>query len=119
TKEHVDILSLLGIKHGIIVITKVDETDDDLLDIIADDLNDYMKHTFLADAPIYFVDSVSQKSISELKLALKEKLQTMTKDHKQAAFRLPIDQVFTVKWQGVDVHGTIFNDKVSERYNLT
>jgi len=119
TKEHVDILSLLGIKHGFIVITKVDETDDDLLDIIADDLNDYMKHTFLADAPIYFVDSVSQKGISELKLALKEKLQTMTKDHKQAPFRLPIDQVFTVKGQGVVVRGTIFNGEVSEGDHLT
>ena len=65
TKEHIDILSLLGIKNGCIVFTKVDQADQELLDIIVDDVKESIKQTFLKDAPIYFVDSLSKKGIPE------------------------------------------------------
>lgn len=118
TKEHIDILSLLGIKNGCIVFTKVDQADQELLDIIVDDVKENIKQTFLKDAPIYFVDSLSKKGIPELKDALRNKLLQMTKKEIKKPFRLPIDNVFTVKGQGVVVRGTIYDGKVRQGERL-
>ncbi|MDC1541718.1 selenocysteine-specific translation elongation factor [Candidatus Pseudothioglobus singularis] len=114
TKEHLDILSLLGIENGLIVITKVDQTDEELLDIVLEDIQERMKQTFLEDAPIYMVDSLSNKGIPELKQALREQLLHITKKNRKRPFRLPIDQVFTVKGQGVVVRGTIYDGRVKQ-----
>lgn len=114
TKEHLDILSLLGIKNGFVVITKMDQADHELLDIILEDVKENLKQTFLEDAPIYFVDSLSKRGIPELKDAVKEKLLHITKKETKNSFRLPIDQVFTVKGQGVIVRGTIYDGEVRQ-----
>lgn len=113
TKEHVDILSLLGMDNGIVVVTKVDQADEELRHIVVDDIKETMEHTFLESAPIYYVDSLSKRGISDLHSALKQKIQTMAKRETSRSFRLPIDQVFTVKGQGVVVRGTIYNGEVS------
>lgn len=118
TKEHLDILTLLGIKNGFVIITKVDQAEQELLDIVLDDVKENIKQTFLEDAPVYFVDSLSMKGIPELKAALREKLLNITKEEKIASFRLPIDQVFTVKGQGVVVRGTIYDGEVRQGERL-
>lgn len=119
TREHLDILSLLGIENGLIVITKVDRADEELLDIILEDIKEEIKQTFLEDAPIYFVDSVSMKGVSELKEALQEKLLHIEEKENNTSFRLPIDQVFTAKGQGVIVRGTVYNGEVRQGERLT
>lgn len=118
TKEHLDILSLLGIKNGLVVITKMDQADEELLEIILDDVKETMNQTFLEDAPIYLVDSLSKKGIPELKSALQEKLLHITKKDGKPSFRLPIDQVFTVKGQGVVVRGTVYDGEVRQGDHL-
>src|SRR5690625_135882 len=118
TKEHLDILSLLGIENGFIVITKMDQAERELLDIVLDDIKETLKQTFLENAPIFWVDSLSNKGIPELKIALREKLLCITKKKRKTSFRLPIDQVFTVKGQGTVVRGTIFDGKVKEGEHL-
>src|SRR5699024_12850295 len=59
TKEHLAILSLLGINNGVIVITKTSLADEELLEIILEDIKSTVKDTFLKNAPIFFVDSLS------------------------------------------------------------
>src|SRR5690625_1127125 len=118
TREHLDILSLLGIKNGLIAITKVEQADKELLEIILADAKENIKQTFLENAPIYFVDSLSKKGIPELKDALREKLLQIPKQVKNASFRMPIDQVFTVKGQGVVVRGTIYDGEVKQGERL-
>ena len=118
TREHLDILSLLGIENGFVVISKVDEADQELLDIIVDDVKENVQQTFLKDAPIYYVDSLAKKGIPELKEALRNKLHQMPKKATKASFRLPIDNVFTVKGQGVVVRGTIYDGEVREGERL-
>src|SRR5699024_8290598 len=103
TKEHLDILSLLGIQHGFVVLTKVDVSDKYLLESIVEDVKEQMKHTFRNGAPIYFVDSLSHKGITQLKDALREKLLHITKKNKKTSFHLPNDHIFTVIRQGVVV----------------
>lgn len=119
TKEHLDILSLLGINKGVVVITKTDQADEELLEIILDDVKSTLAHTFLKDAELFLVDSLSQKGISELKSALKEILVNLPKKQSNMPFRLPIDHVFTIKGQGTIVRGTIYNGNVSIQQDLT
>src|SRR5690625_7194377 len=59
TKEHLDILSLLGREDGFIVMTKIDRTEEELRDIVVKDTNDRKKGTFLEHAPIYMMNSHS------------------------------------------------------------
>ncbi|TMN23193.1 selenocysteine-specific translation elongation factor [Lentibacillus cibarius] len=118
TKEHLDILSLLGIQNGLVVMTKVDQVDQELLDIVLDDVKETMDDTFLKDAPIHLVDSLSEKGIPELKQALTEEVLHMRKPDRKTSFRLPIDQVFTVKGQGVVVRGTIYDGDVKQGEHL-
>src|SRR5699024_9004721 len=87
-KEHLAILSLLGINNGVIVITKTSLADDELLEIILDDIKSTVKDTFIKNATIFFVDSLSQKSIPELNNALKEFLSNMPIKHSNVPFRL-------------------------------
>src|SRR5699024_12446492 len=77
------------------------------------------KDTFLKNAPIFFVDSLSQKGIPELKNALKEIVSNMPIKHSNVPFRLPIDHVFTIKGQGTIVRGTIYNGNVQAEQQLT
>jgi len=119
TKEHLDILSLLGIEEGIIVITKIDRVEQELIEIILEDVQENVKQTFLENAPTYLVDSVSRKGIPQLAAALREKLAQINKKEQKSSFRLPIDQVFTVKGQGVVVRGTIYDGEVSQGDRLT
>src|SRR5699024_3177004 len=77
------------------------------------------KDTFLKNAPIFFVDSLSQKGIPELKNALKEIVSNMPIKQSNAPFRLPIDHVFTVKAQGTIVRCTIYNGNVQAEQQLT
>lgn len=114
TKEHLDILSLLGIQNGLIVMTKLDQADEELLDIVLDDVKETMSDTFLEDAPIYKVDSLSGKGIEELQDALRDMLLHLTKKESKSSFRMPIDQVFTVKGQGVVVRGTTYDGEVRQ-----
>src|SRR5699024_4408348 len=118
TKEHLDILALLGINKGVIAITKTDQADEELLEIILEDVKSTLADSFLKDAPIYLVDSLSNSGISELKNALKETLLNMPKKLSNLPFRLPIDHVFTVKGQGAIVRGTIYNGNVQDAEQL-
>lgn len=114
TKEHLDILSLLGIENGIVVVTKIDRVDDELLELVQEDIADEVKGTFLEEAPFVFVDSLSKKGIDQLKDVIEEKLNTVSSRDAKGAFRLPIDQVFTVHGQGTVVRGTIYEGSIQE-----
>lgn len=118
TKEHLDILSLLGIENGLVVMTKLDQADTELLDIVLEDVRETMIGTFLEDAPIYQVDSLSNKGIVELQKGLRHMLLQLTKRVSKPSFRMPIDQVFTVKGQGVVVRGTTYDGEVRQGDHL-
>lgn len=114
TLEHLAILSLLGIEQGVIALTKVDTVDDELLTIVKEDVFEQMTGTFLEDAPVYEVDSVTGRGVENLKDAVIERLARLKKKETDTPFRLPIDHVFTVKGQGVIVRGTVYNGQVEQ-----
>ncbi|MGO4886582.1 selenocysteine-specific translation elongation factor [Anaerobacillus sp. MEB173] len=114
TKEHLDILTLLGIERGMIVVTKVDRVDEDFIKLVQEDIEEQVKGTFFEGAPLVFVDSLSGKGIDELKEMITKQLEEIPGRDAKGAFRLPIDQVFTVHGQGTVVRGTVYEGVVKE-----
>lgn len=113
TREHLEILSLLGITDGIVVLTKMDEVDEELFEIVLEDVKEQLALFNLSKLPIHKLDSLSGKGVDELKSSIREKLIDKTEKALNPSFRLPIDQVFTVKGQGAIVRGTVYDGEVS------
>jgi selenocysteine-specific elongation factor len=118
TREHLDILGFLGIQNGIVAITKIDRVDAEFIDLVKDDIMVELQDTVFADAPFIPVDSISQKGIESLKSLIIETLKAQEMRDLKGAFRLPIDQVFTVKGQGTVVRGTVYEGSVEEGQTL-
>ena len=112
TREHLEICSLLKIKHGLVVLTKVDMVDADWLELVREDVSEYLSDTFLAEAPVAEVSSVTGEGIPELV----ELISRMTKEIPERdmghLFRLPIDRVFTMKGFGTVITGTSASGKI-------
>jgi selenocysteine-specific elongation factor len=118
TKEHLDILKFLGVKNGIIAITKIDRVDEEFTELVKDEILEELNGTVFEDAPFVLVDSLSHKGIEEIKSLIIQKLKEQEMRDAKGAFRLPIDQVFTVKGQGTVVRGTVYEGTVEEGQTL-
>lgn len=114
TREHLDILGFLGIRSGIIAITKTDRVEEEFAELVKDDILSELEGTVFENAPFLMVDSLSKKGIPELKELIIETLKEQEMRDAKGAFRLPIDQVFTVKGQGTVVRGTVYEGTVEE-----
>lgn len=112
TVEHLDILELLGIKRGIIAITKKDLVADDWLVLVKEDVKKLVKGTFLQDAPVETVSSLTGEGIPELKETLKGLVLNLQEEPTQGIFRLPIDRAFTIQGFGCVVTGTVSSGEV-------
>jgi selenocysteine-specific elongation factor len=107
SEEHLRILSLLGIRHGLIALTKTGLADEELRELAALEIADRVAGTFLEDAPIVEVDALAGVGIDDLQRALDTMLDTTptAADHKRP--RLWIDRVFAAKGSGTVVTGTL------------
>ncbi len=106
TEEHLNILSILQIKKGIIVLTKTDLVDEEWLEMIQGDIRTYVKDTFLEDAPIVPVSAIKGIGVDVLKQEIYKIAQEITSKDISAAVRIPIDRVFTVGGFGTVITGT-------------
>jgi len=109
TREHLDILRLLGVKSGLIVITKADLVEPDWLELVEADVQELMGGTFLQGAPIFVVDSISGRGIDELRRGIDQVLDKLPGKVDRGMFRLPIDRVFSIKGFGTVVTGTVLS----------
>lgn len=107
TREHLDILNIIGIKKGIVVVTKIDNVDEDYIELVEDDIRDSVKGTFLEDAPIVLVDSISKRGIPNLIETIKNMSEEVEGKNEKAPARMYIDRIFTVKGFGNVVTGTL------------
>ena len=119
TREHLSILTLLGIKRGVIALTKTDLVEKDWLDMVKMDIEEEVAGTFLQNAPILPVCAVTGEGID----ALKEELYTLLDQSQPRAthipFRLPIDRVFPVEGFGTVVTGTLVEGVLNEGDSVT
>ncbi|MCC6159090.1 MAG: selenocysteine-specific translation elongation factor [Deltaproteobacteria bacterium] len=107
TREHFDICRLLGVRAGLVALTKADLVDADMLDLARADVADYVEGSFLGGAPIVPVSSVTGAGRDDLILALAEVAAGVTQKNPSDLTRLPIDRVFTMKGFGTVVTGTL------------
>ena len=114
TLEHLDILTLLGIKDGCLVITKSDVVDPEWLEMMQEEIVDRLEGTFLEGKPIYAVSAYTGQGIPELKEALHGMVQRAAIKNMRVPFRLPVDRVFSVDGFGTVVTGTLIEGSMHE-----
>ena len=107
TKEHIDILQLLESKQGVVALTKSDAVEDDWLQVVEDDLREYLSHTCLRDARIVRVSGVTGEGIDALTMEIDRLADSAEQRPIEGPFRLPIDRVFTMTGFGTVVTGTL------------
>jgi selenocysteine-specific elongation factor len=112
TREHMEICTLLGVKYGMVAVTKMDMVDEEWLELALDDIRDFVRGTFLEDAAVATVSSVTQEGIPEFIKALDELAARIPERPPSDLFRLPIDRVFTIKGFGTVITGTLISGRV-------
>ena len=113
TREHLEICKLLRVKKGLVVLTKIDLVDRDLLELVKEEVNEIVEETFLKDAPILAVSSVTGKGIPQLLSTLDLLSRDIEEKSADGLFRLPIDRVFIMKGFGTVVTGTMISGSLS------
>src|SRR4051794_40880667 len=103
TREHFDICRLLSIKTGMTVLTKSDTVDADTLDIVRLEVEDFLRGSFLENAPIIAVSAFNGTGIDELERELVRIARDLPPRDERAITRLPIDRVFSMKGFGTVV----------------
>ena len=119
SEEHLQILQLLGIEHGLVALTKTGLADNDLRELARLDVEERVEGTFLEAAPIVEVDALDGSGIADIGVALDELLEATPTavDHKRP--RLWIDRVFAAKGSGTVVTGTLTGGRVRVGDELT
>jgi selenocysteine-specific elongation factor len=119
TKEHLEICQLLNVQSGIVVITKVDLVETDWLELVKEDVTEYLSGTFLEDAPLIEVSSATGEGIDDLLNAIDNLVEKIPEREAGNYFRLPVDRVFTMKGFGTVVTGTTVSGKISTGDEVT
>ena len=109
TREHLEICQLLGVTRGLCAITKVDMVDQEWLTMVTGEISDFLKGTFLENAPLFPVSSVTGEGLPALREALIHEAQTLSPKPSTDIFRLPVDRVFTMHGHGTVVTGTVIS----------
>jgi selenocysteine-specific elongation factor len=112
TREHVAILDLLGISSGVVAMTKRDLVDDDWLDLVQADVEEFLSSTTLAGAPIIPCSSTTRVGLDSLLETIERLLELERARPNTGRPRLPIDRVFTVAGFGTVVTGTLIDGEL-------
>lgn len=112
TREHIDILTVLGVRDFIIVLTKVDTVDAELRDLVREDIREQLSDTVLKDADMVETDAVSGKGIETLKAKIQEWAERNPAMEEKGEARMNVDRAFSVKGFGTVVTGTLLDGTV-------
>jgi selenocysteine-specific elongation factor len=113
TREHFDICRLLGVKRGVVAVTKSDLIDTDTLGLVRLEVEEYLRGSFLEGAPMVPVSAKTQAGLPELKKELHRIASEVPGKSAERYFRLPIDRAFAIKGFGAVVTGTLISGAVS------
>ncbi len=112
TKEHMDIIELLGVKNGIIALTKKDMVDEEWLMLVEEEVGEYLSTTILADASVIAVSAVTGEGIPELLQEIQRVADGVKEKPAFGKSRLPVDRVFTKAGFGTVVTGTLWSGQI-------
>jgi selenocysteine-specific elongation factor len=113
TREHMEICALLGIRHGVVVLTKVDLVEEEWLEMVKEEIAQFTGGTFLENAPILPVSAANGQGLPELVATLDRISADIPARSSAGLFRLPVDRVFSMKGFGTVITGTLVSGKVS------
>jgi len=114
TREHFDICRLLGVQSGLIALTKADLADEDLRALVALEVRDLVKGSFLEGAPILPVSARTGEGLEELKAALHERALAVSPRSSASFCRLPVDRSFSIRGFGTVVTGTLITGEIRD-----
>jgi selenocysteine-specific elongation factor len=107
TREHLEILQLLGLKHGLVALTKADLVDETTREVAILEIRDLLKGTFLEDAAIIPTSAMTKLGLDELKAHIAKICATVTARDEAEWFRMAIDRSFVVQGHGTIVTGSV------------
>jgi selenocysteine-specific elongation factor len=113
TREHLEILRLLGLRRGVIALTKCDLVDATTREVVGLEIRELVRDTFLADAPLVGTSATTGEGLAELKAALAAACAEVTETSGPDWFRLAIDRAFVVQGHGVVVTGSVTAGRVA------
>jgi len=113
TTEHLNIIKMLGIKHGIVALTKSDLVDDEMIELAKMEISDLLKDTSLDGAPVAAVSSVTGNGCSELIEIIQQEIQKIPVKPVADDFRMTIDRIFNVKGFGIVVTGSVLSGMIT------
>ncbi len=114
TREHLDILNLLGIRFGLVALTKKDLADDETLELAAAEAAELTRGTCLDGAPVIPVSSITGEGVSRVIAEIEKIVDKLPPRTGAGAFFLPVDRVFSKKGFGSVVTGTSYQGSISE-----
>lgn len=115
TREHMDILGLLGIKKSILVLNKCDLVDEEWLELVEEEIQEELKGTFLEDAPVVRVSAATGQGLEELTdTIIRVMADEVEEKDTQTIPILPIDRVFTLSGFGTIITGTLISGTISK-----
>jgi selenocysteine-specific elongation factor len=112
TREHFDICRLLGIRNGIVVLTKSDMVDQDLIELVRLEVDEFVRGSFLENAPMVAVSSTTGAGLGELRAEIEKMAASVPEKNASQYFRLPIDRAFSMRGFGTVVTGTLVSGAV-------
>ena len=113
TREHLEILRLLGLAGGVVVLTKCDVADATWLDLVEDEVRSLVRGTFLENAAVVRTSAVTGQGLDELKEVLRGLCSAVKTRTDQGVFRMAIDRSFTIAGHGTVVTGTVASGSVA------
>ncbi|QOR33710.1 selenocysteine-specific translation elongation factor [Clostridium sp. 'deep sea'] len=112
TKEHLNILSLLNIKSGMVALTKIDMVDEEWRELVIEEIREQLKDTFLAESPIVQVSAPQSLGLDELVKQIDILTEQSIARDTECDFRMPIDRSFPIKGFGTVVTGTLMEGSI-------
>jgi len=112
TREHLDILHILGIRKILVALNKSDLVDPDWLELVSEEVATYLTDRGYPDTKIIPVSAITGQGIEDLRGALDQTISEIKNQDRQGVFRLPIDRVFSVKGFGTVVTGTVLSHEL-------
>lgn len=113
TVEHLHIMQMLGINSGIVIITKTDLIDEEMMMIVEEDIKNLIQGTFLQHSPVFKVSSKTGEGITEFKNYLSRLTLINTNKNRDDLFRMFIDRIFSVAGFGTVVTGSVFSGSLN------
>jgi selenocysteine-specific elongation factor len=118
TKEHFDIISLLGVGTAIFALTKRDLVDTEMIDMVREEVEDLIKETRFKGAAVIPTSTRTGEGVNEVRAAIEQAVAGIEERKIGTAVRLPVDRVFTMTGRGTVVTGTLWSGTVSKEDRL-